>query len=93
MSKQAVSVKEIVDSYKVNVVGCKQTAWVKDIALSDGRGKRFEGSLRWDEDMGYSLYWETPIPKSLKEMCDRPEFKYALDSLTDDIMMGRDVQY
>lgn len=73
-----VSVMELLDKYMISSDGKTSTGFTKSIMLNDGTNQ-YSGRLHWDSNDGYSMAWDTAIPPE----ADRPEFEYALDSITE----------
>jgi hypothetical protein len=59
-----------------------ETSWVRFIEFSTDDDKVYGARLRWDENHGYEIFWVDEPPQELKDMADRPEFEYVLDSYT-----------
>jgi len=78
---QEVTGEELQNKYQISSSHPKVKSWVKTFSLDAGSGgdeKYYEGRLYWNDDDGYSIFWDGAIP----EEADRPEFEYILDSLT-----------
>ena len=73
-----VSVMELLDKYMISSDGKTSTGFTKSILLNDGTNQ-YSGRLHWDSHDGYTMVWDTTTPPE----ADRPEFEYALDSITE----------
>jgi hypothetical protein len=86
MKMNEVTEKELLDTYMVQSESAKVTSWSRFISLDDGSKEQYTGTLTWDADDGYRMYWYDGHPK----MAERPEFEYVLDCITN---RGRIPQY
>jgi hypothetical protein len=75
-----VTREEILRKYMV-LSGKKETnGWAKHIRLHTGGKDEYVGTLYWDSNDGYRMYWDDDkIPAEAY----RPEFEYVLDSITE----------
>lgn len=73
-----VTEKELLDEYMVQSDDTKITSWSRFIVFDTGINASFTGTLSWDVDEGYSMYWHGHVPS----MSERPEFEYVLDCVT-----------
>ena len=73
-----VTISELMNKYMISSDGKVSTGFAKSIILNDGTNQ-YSGRLYWDSHDGYEMIWDgTPPPEA-----DRPEFEYALDSITE----------
>lgn len=81
-----VTQDEFMDTFVI--IDCKKvnTGWRKLVDLRDASGQTYHLVLNWDENLGYSAYWEGKKPA----MADRPEFEYVVDSIVTDMELDRD---
>ena len=79
-----VTYAEMQESFTIKQRTRRETSWVKEFELVNGARKLFAGRLRWDENTGYEVIWDTDSP----EMAYRPEFEYILDCILEDKYNG-----
>lgn len=79
---EPITFEEINQKYFVKLRLHMETSWVRFIEFSTDDGEVYGARLRWDENHGYELFWVSAPPQDLKDMADRPEFEYVLDSYT-----------
>jgi hypothetical protein len=72
-----VTEKELLDNYIMQSEGTKITSWSRFITFRVGTAE-FTGTLTWDSNDGYGMYWYTHVPPEYS----RPEFEYVLDCIT-----------
>jgi hypothetical protein len=73
--------EKLLNKYQINSSHLKVKSWVKTFSLdagSGGDGRYYEGRLYWNDDDGYSIFFDGAIPSE----AELPEFNYILDSLT-----------
>jgi hypothetical protein len=81
---EPITIKEIQQEYFINLKLHMETSWVRFMEFRTDDNKVYGARLRWDENYGYEIFWVDEPPKDLKDMADRPEFEYVLDSYTND---------
>ena len=74
---QEVTEKELLDTFMLQSEGTRITSWSRRIVFNDGDSE-FMGTLSWDADDGYGMYWYDDVPPEAM----RPEFEYVLDCVT-----------
>ena len=63
---------------QIECYGREETAWAKTVIITYD-GVEYEVRLNWDENDGYSTYWEgATLPHARL-----PEFEYVLDCITE----------
>ena len=73
--------EKLINKYQINSSHLKVKSWVKAFSLDGGTGldgQYYEGRLYWNDDDGYSVFFDGAIP----EEAELPEFNYILDSIT-----------
>ena len=63
---------------KIECYGREETAWAKTVMITY-QGVEYEVRLNWDENDGYSTYWEGEALPHRR----LPEFEYVLDCITE----------
>ena len=81
-----VTIDEIQENYAVRLKLRQETAWVKHIKFLDNYANVYNARLRWDENTGYTMFWDDVPSAGLVELSNRPEFEYVIDSYTEDIL-------
>jgi hypothetical protein len=80
---QEISMKEILDKYKIYLRFTEYSAWSKSINFIDNEGTVTKATLHWDIHAGYSITWLGVPNKELLDMSSRPEFEYVIDCITE----------
>ena len=88
MQAPLVTKDEILNKYQVELVAFINPSWLKVIKFTDtNSGKVFAGNLYWNSSNGYVLYIEPSFLREnpdMKNLMERPELEYLLDSITND---------
>lgn len=79
---EPITIDEIHQEYGVKLRLHEETSWMRLIEFRNNKSEIFQARLRWDENHGYEIFWVDFPPQDLKDMADRPEFEYVLDSYT-----------
>jgi hypothetical protein len=82
---QEATAEDILALVDVKLVKRQEKGWVKAIILTDKTGQEIPVRLFWDDDDGYRMFGDEPVPAYLWELTNRPEFEYILDSLTNEV--------
>lgn len=84
-----VTIEEFHQQFGVKLNLRQETSWVKHLKFFDNHGNSYEARLRWDENSGYEMFWDTTPSVELTEMTYRPEFEYIIDSYTETELENR----
>ena len=86
--KMNIDMKELMETYDVNLYGERVTGTMKEFELVNPlNNQSFAGKLYWNENDGYDIYWDKHAPELAKRDC----FESALDSAlnkSDSILYG-----
>ena len=85
----AVTMDEIHVNYGVKLKLRQETSWVKHIKFMDNSANTYSARLRWDENTGYTMFWDDVPPADLVTLANRPEFEYVIDSYTETELENR----
>jgi hypothetical protein len=78
-----VTIDEIHDAgFGVKLKLRQETSWVKHVKFFYGHDT-YNARLRWDENTGYTMFWDDVPPTELVNLSNRPEFEYVIDSYTE----------
>lgn len=89
-SEIEITMDEIHDAgFGVKLHMLRETSWEKTIKFMDNKSNTYIGRLRWDENWGYEIFWDTNISDELHELSTRPEFEYVIDAYTNDELENR----
>lgn len=73
-----IDVKELLETYDINLYDTRVTGIMKEFELVNPlNNQSFAGRLYWNENDGYDIYWEQPAAPALAE---RDYFESALDA-------------
>lgn len=72
-----IDLKELLETYDVNLYETRTTGMMKEFELVNPlNNNSFTGRLYWNENDGYEIYWT----KSSPELASRDFFESALDA-------------
>ena len=76
--EDAQATQDVLRELQIECYGREETAWAKTVIITYD-GVEYEVRLNWDENDGYSTYWEgATLPHARL-----PEFEYVLDCITE----------
>jgi hypothetical protein len=76
--ENAQATQDVLRELQIECYGREETAWAKTVIITYD-GVEYEVRLNWDENDGYSTYWEgATLPHARL-----PEFEYVLDCITE----------
>ncbi len=76
--ENAQATQDALRELQIECYGREETAWAKTVIITYD-GAEYEVRLNWDENNGYSTYWEgATLPHARL-----PEFEYVLDCITE----------
>jgi|LakMenEpi03Aug12_release.lakeMendotaPanAssembly.Ray.scaffolds.fasta_scaffold1012354_2 hypothetical protein len=76
--ENAQATQDVLRELQIECYGREETAWAKTVIITY-EGVEYEVRLNWDENDGYSTYWEgATLPHARL-----PEFEYVLDCITE----------
>lgn len=78
-----VTREELLNNFDILIGPERSTGWTRELSIKGKDDFNYtQATLRWDEDYGYMFEVHGEVPDSIKSFKDRPEFEYALDSLS-----------
>lgn len=84
--KGEVTQEELLNTFIIFKSDKEITGWRKRVGLREPDGYEYFGTLSWDADDGYLMYWDSEYSP---EEAERPEFEYSLDCITEDMEYDR----
>ena len=81
---KAITLEEIQEGYFIRTRLHMETSWVRFLEFYTEDDEVYGARLRWDENHGYEIFWVDEPPQDLRDMANRPEFEYVIDSYTCD---------
>jgi hypothetical protein len=76
--ENAQATQDVLRELQIECYGREETAWAKTVVITYD-DVEYEVRLNWDENDGYSTYWEgATLPHARL-----PEFEYVLDCITE----------
>jgi hypothetical protein len=77
-----ISKKEMLDKFSIKQYRKQLASYRRTFSMSDtNSGEEYTGTLYWDVDEGFSIYWDGRSPMEYVEF---EEFDYTLDAILEE---------